>query len=318
MNIAILGATSNIAKDLIFNLVGENRVFNISLFSRDITNLKSWLDKQNIINEISLIGLYSDFSNKDNYDVIFNFVGIGDPAKAIKMGASIIDTTYEFDSLAIDYIKVNPLTKYFFLSSGAAYGSENFSTSVNNQSEAHIKINDIKPQDWYSVAKLHSECRHRSMADKSIIDIRVFNYINSNLDISSRFLITDAVRAIIGNQVFKTSPKNIVRDYIGPDDFYKLITSLIFYGECNDSIDCFTKSPIDKFSMLDMLKKEFGLNYLIEDCEMGLNATGAKDNYYSKNFRAKKYGYNPELTSLETIKKEVKLIVNKNLLASKN
>jgi nucleoside-diphosphate-sugar epimerase len=313
MNIAILGATSNIAKDLIINLITRNPEFNISLFSRNITHLNTQLDKQKIINEVTLIGLYEDFLDKENYDVIFNFVGIGDPAKAIKMGASIIDITYEYDSLAIDYIKKNPSTKYFFLSSGAVYGSENFSNNVNNQSEAHIKINDIKPQDWYSIAKLHAECRHRSLVDKSIVDIRVFNYINSSLDINSRFLITDALRALMSNQNFKTSQKNIIRDYIGPDDFYKLVISLIFYGEFNDSVDCYTKSPIDKFSMLNMLEKEFGLNYQINDSVTGLNATGTKDNYYSKNYRAERYGYKPEFTSLETIHKEVTLILQKNL-----
>lgn len=312
MNIAILGATSNIAKDLIFSFVKKNTKFNISLFSRDNSKVKAWVENKKISNNISLIGLYSDFSTKDKYDVIINFVGIGDPAKAIEMGSSILDTTLIFDTMAIEYLNKNPSTKYLFLSSGAAYGSENFSVNVNNQSEARFKINNLKSQDWYSIAKLHAECRHRSCSDKSIIDIRVFNYINSSIDLSSRFLITDALRSIMKNNDFKTSSKNIIRDYIGPDDFYNLIMSLIMYGELNDSIDCFTKLPIDKFSMLDMLKKEFGLNYLIEDSEIGLNATGFKDNYYSKNFKAKKYGYKPLYTSAETIKKEFELILNIN------
>lgn len=312
MNIAILGATSNIAKDLIFSFVKKNTEFNISLFSRDNSKVKAWVENKKIRNNISLIGLYSDFSNKDKYDVILNFVGVGDPAKAIEMGSSILDITHTFDTMAIEYLNENPSTKYLFLSSGAAYGSENFSVNVNDQSEARFKINNLKPQDWYSIAKLHAECRHRSCSDKSIIDIRVFNYINSSIDFSSRFLITDALRSIMKNHDFKTSSKNIIRDYIGPDDFYNLIMSLIMYGELNDSIDCFTKLPIDKFSMLDMLKKEFGLNYLIEDSEIGLNATGFKDNYYSKNFKAEKYGYKPFYTSAETIKKEFELILNIN------
>lgn len=317
MNIAILGATSNIAKDLIFSFVKNNPKFNISLFSRDNSKVKAWLANKKISNNISSIGLYTDFSNKEKYDVILNFVGIGDPAKAIEMGSSILDITLIFDTMAIEYLNKNPSTKYLFLSSGAAYGSENFSVNVNDQSEARFKINNLKPQDWYSIAKLHAECRHRSLSDKSIIDIRVFNYINSSLDLSSRFLITDALRSIVNNHDFKTSSKNIIRDYIGPDDFYNLVISLVMHGELNDSIDCFTKLPIDKFSMLDMLKKEFGLNYLIEDSEISLNATGAKDNYFSKNFRAEKYGYSPLYSSSETIHKESALILKKFLVNKK-
>ena len=309
MNIAILGATSNIAQDLIFNFVRKNSGFNISLFSRNTSHLNSRLNKKKIINEISFVGLYEDFLIKDNYDIIFNFVGIGDPAKAIKIGSSILDVTHKYDSLAIDYIKKKPSTKYFFLSSGAAYGIKNFFTNVDDLSEAVIKINDIQPQDWYSVAKLHAECRHRSLVDNNIVDIRVFNYINSSLDINSRFFITDAIRSIINKKQFKTSIKNIVRDYIGPDDFYNLIISLISYGNLNDSVDCYTKSPIDKFSLLKMLQKEFGLNYIIDQSETGLNATGTKDKYFSKNFRAEKYGYDPQYTSLETIQNESRLIL---------
>ncbi len=309
MNIAILGATSNIAKDLILNFVNRNPKIDITLFARNIDDLKAWLDEKEIINKISYIYTYESFSVKKNFDVIFNFVGIGDPAKAMKMGASIIDITYIYDSLALKYIEKNPSTKYIFLSSGAAYGSKNFLTNVTKNSKSRIDINDIKPQDWYSIAKLHAECRHRSMIDKSIIDIRVFNYINSGLDLSSKFLITDAIMAILNDQMLITSSKNISRDYIGPDDFYKLIMSLIAFGECNDSVDCFTKSPIDKFSMLDMLKQEFGLKYQIENNEIGLNATGKKDNYFSKNFKAKVYGYYPEYSSKETILKELSTIL---------
>jgi nucleoside-diphosphate-sugar epimerase len=311
MNIAILGATSNIAKDLIFSFVKKNTKFNISLFSRDNSKVKAWVENKKISNNISLIGLYSDFSTKDKYDVIINFVGIGDPAKAIEMGSSILDITHNFDTMAIEYLNKNPSTKYLFLSSGAAYGSENFSVNVDDQSEARFTINNLKPQDWYSIAKLHAECRHRSLSDKSIIDIRVFNYISRSVDINSKFLITDALRAIKDNKIFKTSSTNIVRDFIGPDEFYNLIISLINFNHSNESIDCYSKSPVDKFSLLEMLKKEFGLKYLIDKSAVGLNATGLKDNYFSKNFIASKYGYKPTNTSEEIILKESKLIFKK-------
>lgn len=313
MNIAIIGATSNIAKDLILSFTKNNPEFNLSLFSRDNNKVKAWLANKKITNKIRLTGLYNDFLKKDKYHIVLNFVGIGDPSKAIEMGSSILDITQIFDTMIIEYLKKNPSTKYFFLSSGVVYGHENFSVNVNDTSEACFKINGLKPQDWYSIAKLHAECKHRSLDDKSIVDIRVFNYVNSNLDISSRFLIADALRALINKYDLETSSKNIVRDYIGPDDFYNLIISLIMHTELNDSIDCYTKLPIDKFSMLDMLKKEFGLSYNIKDSEVGLNATGFKDNYYSKNFKAEKYGYKPFYTSAETIKKEFELILNKNL-----
>ena len=305
MDIAILGATSNIARDLIFNLISSNQPIKLSLFSRRINELKDLFYDH----KIEFCGEYSEFSVNKKYDVIFNFIGIGDPAKAIEMGASIIDITFEYDTLIINNLKKNPSTKYFFLSSGAAYGVNNFFKNVNSSSQSIININDAKPQDWYSVAKLHAECRHRSMSEFSIIDIRVFNYINANLDINSRFLISDALRAILNKQPLNTSEDNIVRDYIGPDDFYNLIKSFLLVSDFNGPVDCFTKAPVKKFTMLDMLKKEFGLDYFIDDSPVGINSTGDKANYYSKNYIAKDYGYSPIYSSLDTIKKEVTQIL---------
>lgn len=309
MNIAILGATSNIAKDLILNIISKNPEIDVSLFARNLSSINSWLDQKNITSSIKKSCIYEDFKKNDKYDVIFNFVGIGDPAKAIEMGGSIFDITHQYDTLAIDYINHNPKTKYIFLSSGAVYGPDNFSKNVHNQSQGNFRINNFQRQDWYSIAKLHAECRHRSLKDKSIIDIRVFNYINTNLDINSRFLIADAVRAIKYNRDFLTSSNNITRDYIGPDDFYNLIKSFLLVSDFNGPVDCFTKSPVKKFTMLDMLKKEFGLDYFIDDSPVGINSTGDKANYYSKNYIAKDYGYSPIYSSLETIKKEVTQIL---------
>lgn len=304
MKIAILGASSNIAKDLILNFANKNPDITITLFGRNLRSLKTWL-KEKKINTIERVFLYKEFSYSDAYDVLFNFVGIGDPAKVISVGSDIIDLTYQYDKLALNYLENNPETKYIFLSSGAAYGSKNFTKNVDSKTKSIIDI-----QDHYSIAKIQAESRHRSLPDKSIIDIRVFNYINSDIDLNSSFLIADAVNAIINKETLQTSSKNIFRDYIGPDDFYKLILCLINQS-INESIDCYTRSPLDKFSMLDMLRNEFGLSYNISCNENDSFVPTFRDNYYSKNFKAKLYGYYPELTSLETIYKEVDLFLKK-------
>lgn len=312
MNIAILGATSLIARSLIKNFIKNNPEINISLFVRDLSSISLWIKKNKITTKIKKTCLYKDFSNQDDYDVLFNFVGIGDPSKVIKIGSSIIDITYQYDSLAIDYINCNPETKYIFLSSGAVYGSKNFSTNINNGSKSKIDINNIDSHDYYSVAKLLAETRHRSLQDKSIIDVRIYNYISSDIDINSSFLIADLIRAIINKNVLKTSSQNIFRDYIGPDDFYRLIISLIKCKNCNDFVDCYTKSPIDKLTLLKILKEEFELDYHVIASEDQTGVTDYKKNYYSKNYKASQYGYIPKLSSIETIREQLKIILSQN------
>lgn len=306
LKIAIFGATSQIAKDLIFSLSVKEKN-ELYLFSRDLNILKKWLEYKNINNNYKLLD-YLDFNASEKFDVVINFIGVGDPAKALGMGTLIFDVTLKYDMQILGYLEKNSECKYIFLSSGAVYGSS-FDTPVDVNSKAIIPINDFKQQDWYGAAKLYAECRHRALPEFSIIDIRLFNYYSYSQNISSRFLISDAVRAIQFNTVLITSSYNIIRDYIGPHDFYSLVSLLIASPHINDAVDSYTKEPIDKFTLLLALKEKFGLKYEVDDTPLGLNASGMKINYFSKNMRASQFGYSPIKTSLSSVLEQSELLL---------
>jgi len=306
MNIAILGATSQIAKDLILSFASKTD-YKCSLFARKPLLLAEWIKNKNITKDYEVLS-YSGFIHTKKFDVIINFVGVGDPAKAVNMGADIFDVTLKYDLQALNYIQKNPSCKYIFLSSGAVYGSS-FDEPVDADSEANIPINNFKLQDCYSVAKLYAECRHRALPELPIIDIRLFNYFSYSQNMSARFLISDTLRAINDNNILVTSAHNIVRDYIGPHDFFNLVSHLITTLDTNDVIDAFTKEPVDKFTLLLALKENFGLRYEVDDSSVGLNATGMKINYFSKNRKASKYGYLPIKTSLDSILEQSKQLL---------
>ena len=224
MRISILGASSQIAQDLILSF-SKNTSYDIVLFGRNVGLLEKWINSENL-NEKYQVKEYSEFGNHQKYDVIINFVGIGDPAKAQKMGNDIFKITEQYDDMALEYLKQHKKTKYIFLSSGAVYGG-NYQKPVDKDTIATIDINNLKSTDWYTLAKLYAEAKHRSLPNLSIVDIRVFNYFSHTQDMGARFLITDIVRAIKNKEVFKTSADNIVRDFITPPDFYHLILSII-------------------------------------------------------------------------------------------
>lgn len=48
----------------------------------------------------------------EHLDVILNFVGVGNPAQAALMGASIFDVTLKYDKLALDYVREDPRCRY--------------------------------------------------------------------------------------------------------------------------------------------------------------------------------------------------------------
>ena len=252
---------------------------------------------------------FAGFSTAVHIDAILNFVGVGDPAQAAVMGASIFDVTLKYDQMALSYLEHHPLCRYLFLSSGAAYGSS-FEAPVDKNSKASVAINNLQPQDWYAASKLHAECRHRSLAQLPIIDIRVFNYFSHTQDMSARFLITDIVRAIRDKTVLKTSSDYIVRDFIHPSDFYKLVVALLASPATNAVVDCYSKAPIDKPALLAAMQDSFGLRYEIITTSAGINATGNKPHYYSLNTKAGDFGYQTSFTSLEGIMRETKLIIH--------
>jgi nucleoside-diphosphate-sugar epimerase len=299
--IAILGATSQIAKDLIVSFSNEEDK-QLHLFARRPEEVTRWLSSAGLPGRY----LSDDFTEfaKQEFDAILNFVGVGNPAQAAAMGASIFDVTFQYDELALNYVRQHPECRYIFLSSGAAYGSS-FDAPVDAQTKAVIPINNLQPQDWYAVAKLHAECRHRSLAHLPIVDIRVFNYFSHTQDMEARFLITDIVRAIRDKTVLKTSSDYIVRDFIGPDDFHQLINAILTSPATNDVVDCYSKAPVDKPTLLAVMQLQFGLQYELVQANTGVNATGGKPYYYSLNRNVSYFGYQPIFTSLEVVVKEI-------------
>jgi len=286
MRIAILGATSQIAKDLIVSF-SKTQEIHLHLFSRRPDEVMKWVADE-VLSGRYLSDDYSAFVDQD-FDAVINFVGVGNPAQAVEMGNAIFDITNRFDEMVLEYLRTHPVCKYLFLSSGAVYGSV-FKEPAKQDTPAIIAINDLAPHEWYGAAKLHAECRHRAHPGLHIIDIRVFNYFSRTQDISARFLIADILRAIRDKTQLMTSSDHIVRDYLSPSDFYMMIHSLLFVPATNVAVDCYSRAPISKADLLTAMKQEFGLRYVIVDTAQGINATGTKINYFSQNRRAEKFG----------------------------
>jgi nucleoside-diphosphate-sugar epimerase len=300
MKIAILGATSQIARDLIVSF-SVDAVQQLHLFARRPEEVTKWLAPNDLAHRYS-VDEFAEF-DKYEFDAVINFVGVGNPAQAVAMGSSIFDVTLRFDEMVLEYLKTHPTCRYLFLSSGAAYGSS-FNEPVTRDSVATVGINNLAPHEWYGAAKLHAECRHRAHPELAIIDIRVFNYFSRTQDIEARFLITDILRAIRDKTVLKTSSDYIVRDFLHPFDFYGLISTLLAAPPANAAVDCYSLAPIDKPTLLAAMQEKFGLQYEIISTAAGVNATGNKPHYYSLNTKAADFGYQPTKTSLQGIVQE--------------
>lgn len=302
MKIAIFGATSQIAKDLIIKLV-QSPKYRLSLFSRNPAELMTMISP--LCNQIQPEYLgYEEFGSDSIFDVIINFIGVGDPAKAKDMGADILSITAEYDDKILSYLSINTDCKYIFLSSGAVYGKD-FSQPVDEDSNAIFNVNKLDSRDWYALSKFCAEAKHRSMNNKHIVDVRVFNYFSATQSFDTKFLMSDIVRSIVSEEVLLTSSDDIVRDFITPTDFYQLVESIIDSEPCNLAVDAYTAMPLEKLTLLSELKSKYGLKYEVTHNSIGINATGFKSNYYSLNRRAERFGYVPRFTSLDGVVAEL-------------
>lgn len=307
MKIAILGATSQIAKDLTKSMIkaGSHKLY---LYARRPQLIQTQF-RQSDKTTIEHIGNFESFDRTEEFDALINFVGVGNPGAVALMGSEIFDVTLKFDQLAISYIRLHPQCRYVFLSSGAAYGNS-FNKPVDENSQASLPINIFKPQDWYGAAKLYAECLHRAYSELAIIDIRIFNYFSSSQDLGANFLMCDVVRSIRDRTTLRTDACNIVRDYLTPHDFHNLIEAVLNSAPINNVVDGYSLSPVDKFTLLSRMNELFGLKYEIIEPPVNQSATGTKEHYYSLNTRASLYGYKPELSSIEGLTSETMLLLN--------
>lgn len=301
--IAIVGATSQLAKDFICQASSRFQP-DFRLYARSPDNVMLFQQKENF--------QYPAFSldrfGEENYSAIINFIGVGDPARAKAIGAHIFDITLHMDQKILAYLFENPSTTYIFISSGAVYGNA-YSEPVNKHSASIVPINQLQPENYYSIAKLYAEARHRALFDYSIFDIRIFNYISRTLDLNARFLITDMINAIRRKTVFETDTHDILRDFLHPSDFCSLIQHCLNTPK-NQPLDAYSKAPISKKVLLNALHDHFGLQYRLVDTIDTVNATGRKPFYYSENRDAGQLGYAPTYDSLSGILEEVNIILH--------
>lgn len=299
-HIAILGATSHVAKGLIAGFLGSGQS-GLTLFARSAPKVHAFLEQAGSFPGVP-VRPFAEFA-RGNFDVVINCVGIGDPGKLRQETASIFTLTESFDNLVLQYLEGHPDCLYLNLSSGAAYGQD-FSQPVSEESPARYEINKLSAGDFYGIAKAYSEAKHRSLGNRHIVDLRIFGYFSRYIDLESKYLMCEVVSCLKSGAEFVTGPGNILRDYVHPEDLFALVEKCIALRELNDVYDVYSLRPLAKFEMLDHFAAHFGLKYHVEGAYTALTATGNKDHYYSVNKKAQQAGYRPRYDSLECLVQE--------------
>lgn len=304
VRIAILGATSHIAKGLIAAWgVRDDR--ELLLYARSPERVLQFTARAGIPGHAVLP--VEEFGQSP-CDVIVNCIGIGDPGRLSHDTAGIFSVTESWDGRVLHYLAAHSDALYINFSSGAAYGSD-FRQPVDDGTPARFSLNHLAAGDYYGIAKLNAEAKHRAVPELNIVDLRVFSYFSRFIDLETKFFLSEVVTCLRQKKTFETGPVDISRDYVDPSDLLALVDVCIARRKVNDAFDVYSSAPVRKFEILDHFSREHGLNYTVLEGFSGATLTGIKDNYYSTSRRAATIGYLPRFTSLQAVAREAAVLL---------
>ena len=298
--IALLGASGHIGKNIIQHL-STKKNYELILFSRNKRKLQYTI-KNCFPNKNFNILDYENF-DKSYYDIIINCIGMSDP-KDLQLNENIIyELSEHYEKIVLGYLENSPDTLYINMSSGIVY-EENFTSPVDQSTNIN-ELKSTKPPHPYVVAKRKAEINHRKLPDKNIIDLRIFNFFSRYIDLNADFFMSHVVSSLKNKKKFLTNNIDFKRDFIHPLDFGDLIEKCVIKHNLNSGFDVYSKKPISKFEILDLLYEKYHLNFEINDASISVSPTGLKKNYFSNSRKALEIGYKPNYTSLETIVTEI-------------
>jgi nucleoside-diphosphate-sugar epimerase len=294
MKIAILGAAGHLSK-CAFWVFSRNEYNEIYLYSRFPDRLKGFSKQSQSKNVI--LRNYADFFNAD-YDIIFNGVGTWDTPGA--NADMIFEITEYYDNMVIKYQTSHSNCTSVHISSGAAYASD-FLNPVDFSTKTQITINNFAVGDYYSIAKINSEAKHRAHSGLNIVDLRLFGFFSRFMSLEYKYLLSGLINAVKNRTVFHVIKENFWRDYIHLDDFSMLLLAIAAVDKINTAIDVRSRQPVSKEEIIKLFTDKYNLK-IESDINVEISKTGVKPHYYSvMNSEI----YSPRYTSLETIQTEL-------------
>jgi nucleoside-diphosphate-sugar epimerase len=296
MKVAILGATGHLSKCAfwVFSKDVNNEFF---LFSRSTEMLKQTELYREFPIDRTHFENYEQFAIND-YDVIFNGVGVWDTPGCHP--CDIFAVTEYYDNIILEYQKAHPYSVSIHISSGAAYAGD-YTQPVEDMTKTQLNINKIRTGDYYSIAKINSEAKHRAFNNLHIVDIRLFGFFSRFMNLEYPYLLSALINSVKGNTKFKAIRENFWRDYIHMNDFSAMLLGIVAADKINTAVDARSSQPISKEELIRLFVGNYGLKIQYDD-NVDVSTTGVKPYYYSRLDNAV---YTPHYSSLQTVKNEI-------------
>ncbi len=302
--IAILGANGQIGRGLA-SVLARNPAHRLRLVARRPDALR---DLATIarpgLDAITPLDRFED----EAYDAVVNAAGDGERAKQIALGADLFRITETLDNRVTDHVRRHPRTAYFFMSTGAVYG---FGTPwpVRRNAVFPWPVNAPDPANFYPLAKLVAEAKHRAHRDLAIYDIRIFGYFSRFIPLGGSFFLSELADAVVKGTRFRTSPVDMVRDYIDHEELAGLIETFLVSPPANGAYDIYSAAPVGKLELLEQVSRQFGLGVDYTPVPESSPARLAKPTAPSDCRQAAAAGHKPRRSSLQIVTEELRALL---------
>ena len=287
--IAILGATGYIGRSLA-RFLAKNHTEPITLFARNVAALEGYWPAH--VSCRDLAGF-----DADEFALVINAIGVGDPEQVKKLGAGVLDLTYIWDQRVLETMSFQ--TRYVFLSSGAIYGTQ-FAHCVGADACLQLPVNKLADVPPYVIAKLYAEARHRYASDRHILDVRIFGFADQMISRRGSSFLAALTRSVATGEPLLTSSDDMVRDYAGACELSAFIECWRTSGAANLALDLYSLAPTGKFEVLRAAVERYGLK-IQTVANNELSPTGVKPHYASTFRGAESLGYRPHRTSIQVV-----------------
>ena len=296
MKIAILGATGYIGRSLALALANDPHA-KLVLFVRDLEQAEVMLGALGLPKTVQIRHISTLLRQK--VDVVVNATGIGSPRALLSNARAVFEVTESMDALVMAYCERYPGVRVFNISTGAVFG-ESSGDPITLGTKAVFNPDAVRAADYYAVAKLASELKHRAYAEIPLIDLRLFSFFSTSIDVRETFLLSQIVASVRSGEVFVTSSDDIARDYVTPEALVDVLFFLLGRSPENTAYDLRSAAPVTKLELLEYFARTWNLRVSITGEEQ-MSPTGKKHAYYSNRTTLADLGCIPKYTSLQGI-----------------
>ena len=251
INVAVLGSTGVIGSDLVSRLRNTPQL-NVCAVPRRVNKVENIYERSKFLDQ--------------SYDLILNCAGIGDPETIRREPIPTVKSHFDswnFINSYLDYNTRRSPPVCVFISSGAIF-NEGIESHGSQLEEVSFNLAKLNGFDSYRMIKLLIESLNRSRSDAPIIDLRVFGYVTPNFRLDSNFFLSQLFRATKNREIFHTSPKNFVRDYVDGDDIYEFLIRILNNEFSAGALNLISNAPTTKFEILEVFRHNYGLKYRID------------------------------------------------------